>query len=306
LEGQQLDQLTAVVFGLWQQLGLAPEALPAFAAAIDLEPRSLTADPKVIEYTAACALVSLQHIVGLDTAQLLWRVSSDAAYDGVTYDQLSRQLQQLLSCVIWRLPQLLLQVALLANAFEAAFLHVATLVDAALASVHAWRMPGLLSAASRASPSHSSTAAGYRADVLTEASCTELLPALHGTWLCVLHSVLLQPYHGLLYTAAAAETRVVSTQTCACRQALSAHTAQSFDDTGFTPWSTFEAKCNRLDAVTSLLRLTHELAAVAGPGMPPGSTLLSSPVWFQRAPALLLLLKARTRGVLPHHVLCSS
>jgi hypothetical protein len=133
-----------------------------------------------------------------------------------------------------------------------------------------------------------------------------LLSGLLRDWQGLMQTLLVHPQQGLLHAAAAADAQVPLPLTCKCRNTTSITRSEAYTDMPGQTWSCIQVNCNRLDAVANLLPLMQELAAAAAPGMP-SVTSLSSPVWYEQAPTLLLLLlEAFARGVLPHHVLCSS
>jgi hypothetical protein len=237
LDEEQFVALSSNIQGLWQQLGLSWDVLFTFAEAVHQTPQGLPEDPDVIEATARCVLLSLQHIMGLSTQQSQMPRTRSDANNSIAFNQLGRQVQQLLPYAVWRLPLLLLQIAELSNRDDDAAQHVFILVQGALVAVQSWGMPGLLrvaravssctlgsvvptaAAAAAAAAAQNPTAAEQGDDIAVlhiNASFTELLPAMVDAWLRTVHSLLLQAPHGLLHTAAAVKPLLLSQHSCSC------------------------------------------------------------------------------------------
>lgn len=339
--GTQQQHLLSITQQLWQQLGLSPDVLPAFAAA--LEPSDL----KIFtgHYFLHCVNSSVAGIIYAKSCTSVLAGSARPAQT-LAYVQLSRQEQQLLPLVVWQLPllQLLLASVLDAEAEQASY--VETLVFAASKSVHAWSMLGLAAAANRSAaassaaaapaassavparraPTTSSTssmagassdgggdripeldpAAQLAAPANSQSQCpsTGLLSGLLDAWLGLMQSLLLQTPHGLLHSAGAATPQLLQQHICSCPEAVETGAAVPLDNLSGQSWSCFEVQCRRMNAVGGLLELLQGLATVP---LHDGSssTVSGSPVWCDRAPTLLLLLESLTRCVLPHHALCS-
>jgi hypothetical protein len=329
---QQL-RLVSSIEQLWQQLGLPLTALPTFADAVEETPFCMSDDPDVIETTARCVLMSLQDIITPANApQAAQQGTAAAAGTTVPFDQLSRQVQQLLPGVIWQLPLLLLQLATLANVNDEDAVHVETMTRCAAVSVQAWGMPGLpppahsiaaaaggggtLAPASHSSnnPAATTAAAGAAAAGVTASAgaaaapaSTELLPALVDTCLAVMQSLLLQLPHGLLQAAAAAKVETLPDQHVSiCPHVEPVATAAAMDNLIGQAWTCFDADCHRMAAVCNLLALARDLADAAAPGAPfgPPKGMQMRHVWLDRAPALLLMLETLVRCVLPHQLFC--
>jgi hypothetical protein len=313
--------LSSTVWLMWQQLGLAPEALTPFTVTAYSLPSRLVDNSCILESMTKCVVASLQHMTNHSSGSR-HVVSSDAACMG-TYDQLSRQEQLLLLRVVWQLPVLLLQLAHLAvDCAETRDLCAA--VHGTVVSLQVLRMPGLLSAGSAArhdaaasvapacdqlqAPTAAAAAAqASDAGLLLAGSFDQLLSAMLCHWQGVMGTLLLSPPHGLLHAAAAAGTEMPEKTPCACRKTVLTSTKPPTEE--LRGQACVSLQCSRLDAVASLLNITQQLADAAATAdaldLPPGTTgSLSSPVWCRHAPTMLLLLEALTRGVLPHQLHC--
>jgi hypothetical protein len=129
-----------------------------------------------------------------------------------------------------------------------------------------------------------------------------LAPAqpLFDAWLRGMQSLLLQPPLHLLHTGAGATVQLIQQHVCVCQPAVE----PGLDDLSGQRWSCFEVSCSRLKALTCMVTLLQRMVDVPLPGAAIG-TLDNSRLWCDNAPGVLLVLEALTRGVLPHHVLCT-
>jgi hypothetical protein len=256
----QMQQLLSITRQLWQQLGLPPGALPAFAAGLD-DCRDRSISQNTMGVSLCCIRLSMQDVLCLDGPSTAHSTFHKAQI--VAYDQLSRQMQQLLQRVVWLLPQLLL--LLLASVWDrhaedGGVLLVEVMVCQAMLLTRAWSMPGLMPAAAiRAAAAPSSAAAAAAAGTkaharpgpirmaaaaAAQASCQPGEPtpcspsgqvsAVLDALLGLFHSLLLQPHHGLLHVAAAARPQLLQQYPFACSQNLQPESS---------PWIAFAATC---------------------------------------------------------------
>ena len=226
--------------------------------------------------------------------------------------ELGREQQQLLQGVVWQLPQLLLQTALLGGGGEPLVTEVAA--DAAWCCTMCWRLTELqptIAATAAASASSSSTAA-VAAEKQFEG---QLLPPLLECWLQLMHQQLLQPGEVLLSAIQAAAGADFLQQQQQQQHVQAPATAAAAD-----PWdSSLPCECcPKMTGDTELLLTSGGrpcvvldckrcyCVSVLLDLLQPLSFNRSVEGWSGQLPAVLLLLEVLLRRVGPMCPLCSS
>jgi len=322
-EAQQRATLKHVTQQLWQAAGLAPEVLALGAAALpaqlpqfyhlmesSLRGRQLRPDARTLNFERTAA--SLCRSIDLAcTAKQKGRGPAAGAQDkqhatAVSFDQLSRQHQQLLRATTWLLPQFVLQTALLC--FQAECRLTESAADCAFSAVFCWSMPGLYAAA--AAGSSSSTASGAADTSSATLLPGQLVSSFADTWLQLTQALLLQP-GGLLELAAATEQhlpagsqlaqKVLGSSSCGCRWVSNVAQVPNASNTQCRTCITLS--CAAQGALARLLDVL-QLSAVSSTTM--GDPHAGGAAWRGGSSCVALVVEVVLRRLLPHHILCSS